>query len=422
MTTEYLNFLEHHGIKGQKWGRRRYQNEDGSLTQEGRERYGIDEREIKRYQLEQNQLRNTQEAIRKEKQSGNPISTRRSQLQKMYEQRGLSSEQAEVEARNRERLEKVVKAAAGVALAAALAYGAYRGAKYISRYGDKVIRKGTEVSRVTAEANPNRKLPMYVAFEKGDKAIYRGEFAENRRSNEFKRKMAELSKGEPVPDPDKINVYNHITKANKKMKIAGERTGKKVYESLLKNDEEFRKLEEKGNSTLEAYTYKLKNKYDKFNVRLAFNDDDSRKMANKFYDALKKKGYSGVIDVNDRWNSGYRAKKPTILFNYDTKVGNFNPIVMPFDRDKSVKRMSAQLNVQRKRAQQEKRGKEYLKALKKVGFTSGSLSAVLGASIFGRDRIVRNDANRQRQLIEQYKKDHPNTRMSDREILDSLLR
>lgn len=34
------NELYHHGIKGQKWGVRRYQNEDGSLTAEGKERYG----------------------------------------------------------------------------------------------------------------------------------------------------------------------------------------------------------------------------------------------------------------------------------------------------------------------------------------------------------------------------------------------
>ena len=32
--------LYHHGIQGQKWYRRRYQNEDGSWTPEGRERYG----------------------------------------------------------------------------------------------------------------------------------------------------------------------------------------------------------------------------------------------------------------------------------------------------------------------------------------------------------------------------------------------
>lgn len=32
--------LYHHGIKGQKWGLRRFQNEDGSLTTAGREHYG----------------------------------------------------------------------------------------------------------------------------------------------------------------------------------------------------------------------------------------------------------------------------------------------------------------------------------------------------------------------------------------------
>lgn len=32
------DYLEHHGIKGQKWGVRRYQNPDGTLTKEGKER------------------------------------------------------------------------------------------------------------------------------------------------------------------------------------------------------------------------------------------------------------------------------------------------------------------------------------------------------------------------------------------------
>ena len=32
--------LYHHGIKGQKWGVRRFQNPDGTLTAAGRERYG----------------------------------------------------------------------------------------------------------------------------------------------------------------------------------------------------------------------------------------------------------------------------------------------------------------------------------------------------------------------------------------------
>ena len=35
------NELYHHETKGQKWGVRRYQNADGSLTQEGYQHYGL---------------------------------------------------------------------------------------------------------------------------------------------------------------------------------------------------------------------------------------------------------------------------------------------------------------------------------------------------------------------------------------------
>ena len=42
-TYNYSDELCHHGIKGQKWGVRRYQNKDGSLTEAGKKRYERDD-------------------------------------------------------------------------------------------------------------------------------------------------------------------------------------------------------------------------------------------------------------------------------------------------------------------------------------------------------------------------------------------
>ena len=47
-------YLEHHGILGQKWGVRRYQNSDGSLTAEGKKRYTNDANKVKNRQANSN--------------------------------------------------------------------------------------------------------------------------------------------------------------------------------------------------------------------------------------------------------------------------------------------------------------------------------------------------------------------------------
>lgn len=49
----HSDYLAHHGIKNQKWGQRRFQNYDGSLTSEGRKRYGVGESNLSKRERKQ---------------------------------------------------------------------------------------------------------------------------------------------------------------------------------------------------------------------------------------------------------------------------------------------------------------------------------------------------------------------------------
>lgn len=42
---QYSDYLYHHGIKGQKWGIRRFQNSDGTYTEAGKKRYHLSDKQ-----------------------------------------------------------------------------------------------------------------------------------------------------------------------------------------------------------------------------------------------------------------------------------------------------------------------------------------------------------------------------------------
>ena len=63
--------LYHHGIKGQKWGVRRFQNSDGSLTNAGRSRYTNDPTVVK----SKENLKTSKKAYKKAQRKANVTST-----------------------------------------------------------------------------------------------------------------------------------------------------------------------------------------------------------------------------------------------------------------------------------------------------------------------------------------------------------
>lgn len=59
------NELEHHGILGQKWGIRRYQNPDGTLTTAGKKRYNAEKLREKEYKIRDRATKTKLEAVEK---------------------------------------------------------------------------------------------------------------------------------------------------------------------------------------------------------------------------------------------------------------------------------------------------------------------------------------------------------------------
>lgn len=123
------SILYHHGILGQRWGVRRYQNKDGSLTSAGKARYGDGGK------------------------SGNTSNRHRTKLEQKYRNKGASEKDAKSKASKRIRTEKAIAAIAGVTLVAA---GAYAATRYAKR-NKNVHAAITSAQRVSALLDdPNR--------------------------------------------------------------------------------------------------------------------------------------------------------------------------------------------------------------------------------------------------------------------------
>ena len=92
--TRSPDYLEHHGILGMKWGVRRFQNPDGSLTPEGRARYGdvLTKKQMENYIREYNLRTGSKKTINKNTVFKTPNG--------MYDYKGKKLRNADVEVDN----------------------------------------------------------------------------------------------------------------------------------------------------------------------------------------------------------------------------------------------------------------------------------------------------------------------------------
>ena len=432
------SYLVHHGIKGMHWGVRRYQNPDGSYTAEGKKRYGheIATREeqaarIKDYKKAANKrslyeksmgvitpemlqasqsaanakaavaLAKTRDRVANEDQSKK--SKARLVDEKKYQEKGYSKEDAAIAAYNKERAKKLLMVAGGVALVGA-AYAAY---KYHDNNMDHFIDSNTTLFRLARNGSDQIHDGFYATSSKSDARKYVGLMTkqmDKARENNFIARAF-------TPEND---WHQKTIKSVGKIKIAGDKAGRSVLSEMLKSNnsgakDDLREAMEgarfafaraggvtqaaridAGLRDLKRGKLDSKRLYNAMNMAMPMTDRDGE-FRKSFTDALKKRGYGGIVDVNDRSFSGYHSKRPMILFDSDQFKVTGN---------RKVGKVEQNVNY----------GIEDGKMLGKTG-------AKVGAAVAGVN-VVKNQRNARR--VRNYRREHPNTKLTDAQILDAL--
>lgn len=298
--------LYHFGVKGMKWGVRRYEDKHGHLTALGKKRYSE---------------KDSSSAQPKQK------SKHRQRLEDAYRKNGMSKEQAERAADQRIKSEKILAIAAGVTVAAATAYVVHNQIKIKT---DGLIKSGSDLQRIEMQ-NTNGKLydVFYAAQGKHDTTRYKNMLG-------------------AVRQKETGEAYIMKLRAKNDIKVASQDKAYKSYKKLYENDSDFRKQIDQNLALLPKNIRKGRRGYEEFNRGVVYLNKSDSSLTNKFYKELKSQGYGAIQDINDMKYSGYNAKNPLIIFDNDNSknimVESFEKITK--DMEASGKREEVKIAVE----------------------------------------------------------------------------
>lgn len=213
---------------------------------------------------------------------------------------------------------------AGMTVAAVAAYVARNA--YVKEYVDDILKAGTKLNTITDNASKDvTGKPIYAAINKLDRIKYKGMYGGIQKGGIYGNK-----------------IYDVTTKATSDIKVASRQSAIKTFESVFKKDAAFNKtvidnieagksafMGKKQRAIFEKAEQALKSGktdpktmgkiYDAFNVGMV-NHYGYGNEPQKFFDALKAKGYGAIRDINDMKTSGYNTNNPYIVFDNITKA------------------------------------------------------------------------------------------------------
>lgn len=377
----YPNYLAHYGIKGVKWGVRRYQNADGTLTAAGKSRY-YDPKLEKAIQADNAIYKKTLTQTKSRHQLA---------LEQKYKNQGMNSKTAAVAAYKRVRLEKTIAAVAAVS---AVALTAYVAKKHYDKVTDQILDSNAVLKRVARDTDTVQKYAFYATPNKADENRYAGFYGASMKARGDK-------------------VYQKSFSVKTPFKVASYKSGKDAMRSAFKNDAEFNKsmkslIANGDRMNWRSAPWKQAQKdmasgkgvtdavYKCAVQALGWGDKTSRSVQSQYYSKLKKAGYSAISDYNDIGMSGYRSNNPIIVFDTDKAVIS------------GIRELSSSQIANMK-----------LKAtLQNVGkYTAGAAAVIASVGGISATSATAAKSAKENKIVAQYQKEHPNSSLSRAEIL-----